>query len=128
MVEQTPARILVVDDEDAIRRTLAVLLERRGYTVAAAANAEEALAWLVQRAFDLVLVDLQLPGMNGLELARIVEGQQPSAKIVVLTGSSDFRGRPIEEQVGHFDYLLKTTSPADVLAHVATILASQPRE
>ena len=128
MGEQTPAQILVVDDEDAIRRTLTALLERRGYIVTAAANAEEALAWLIQHAFDLVLLDLQLPGMNGLELARIVEQRQPSTKIVVLTGSSDFRGHPIEDQVGHFDYLLKTTSPADVLAHVATLLSSHQRE
>ena len=123
MAEPSPARILVVDDEEPIRRTLDIMLQRRGYAVATAANAEEALAQLAQAAFDLVLVDLQLPGMNGLELARIVERQQPSATIVVLTGSSDFRGQPVEEQVGDFDYLLKTTSPADVLAHIASVLA-----
>jgi len=123
MAEQTTAQLLVVDDEDAIRLTLEVLLRRRGYNVETAANADEALAKLGRQVFDMLLIDLHMPGLNGLDLARIVEQRYPSAAVLVLTGSSDFSGKPIEEQVGHFDYLLKTTSPAEVLNHVATILS-----
>jgi len=122
MIEQALARVLVVDDEAAIRLTLEALLRRQSYDVATAANGEEALGWLMQRGFDLVLIDLRLPGMNGLEFARCVQRCQPSAAILFLTGSSDFNGLPVETQVGHFDYLLKTSGPEEVLSAVAAVL------
>lgn len=122
MVEQVPARVLVVDDEAAIRLTMDALLRRKGYDVATAANGEEALGWLMQRAFDLVLIDLRLPGMNGLEFARYAQRCQPNTAILFLTGSSDFNGLPVEAQVGHFDYLLKTASPEEVLNSVTAVL------
>ena len=125
MIEQAVARVLVVDDETAIRLTMDALLRRRGYDVATAANGEEALGWLMQRAFDLVLIDLRLPGMNGLEFASCVQRCQPTAAILFLTGSSDFNGVPVEMQVGHFDYLLKTASPQEVLRRVAAVLDQQ---
>ena len=125
MLEQARARILVVDDESAIRLTVDAVLRRRGYAVATAANGEEALGWLMQRAFDLVLVDLRLPGMNGLEFARCAQRCQPAVAILFLTGSSDFNGVPVEMQVGHFDYVLKTASPEEVLEAVANVLDQQ---
>jgi len=126
MVVDGPARILVVDDEAAICVTLDAVLRRQGYAVTTAADGEEALAYLMRRSFDLLLIDLRLPGMDGLELARAAQVCQPATTILFLTGSSDFRGRPVEEQVGYFPYLLKTASPQEVLARVAGILAPQP--
>jgi CheY-like chemotaxis protein len=120
--EQEQARILVVDDEAAIRLTLDVLLRRVGYTVTTAANGEEALAWLMQSPFDLLLVDLGLPGTNGLKVAQYAREYYPSAVVLFLTGSSDFNGIPIEEQEGHFDCILKTASPQEVLDRVASAL------
>ena len=124
MVEQELARILVVDDEAAIRMTLEALLKRRGYVVATAADGEEALGWLMQSSFDLLLIDLKLPGMDGLAFARDVQKSHSSAAILFITGSSDFVGRPVEEQVDHFDYILKTASPQEVLERVATTLGA----
>ncbi len=69
MVEHAPARILVVDDDAAIRVTLDALLHHQGYAVATAANGEEALAWLMQSSFDLLLIDPQLPGISAREVA-----------------------------------------------------------
>ena len=122
MLEQARARILVVDDELAIRLTVDAILRRRGYDVATAANGEEALGWLMQRAFDLVLIDLRLPGMNGLQFAHYAQRCQPGVAILFLTGSSDFNGVPVETQVGHFDYLLKTAGPEEMLEAVAYAL------
>ncbi|HEX9369708.1 MAG TPA: response regulator [Roseiflexaceae bacterium] len=128
MVEPAHTRILVVDDELAIRVTLDALLRRRGYIVESAANGEEALGWLMQCAFDLLLIDLRLPGMNGLVLAQCAQTCQPSAKIVFLTGSSDFNGVPLEEQVGYFEYILKTDSPQAVMDRVASMLGHQDKK
>jgi DNA-binding NtrC family response regulator len=122
MFEQEQVRVLVVDDEVVIRTTLDVILRRVGYTVTTAANGEEALAWLVQRPFDLLLLDLKLPGISGLKVAQYAREQHPSAVVLFLTGSSDFDSMPIEEQVGHFDYILKTASPQEVLDRVASAL------
>ena len=122
MFEQEQARVLVVDDEAAIRLTLDVILRRVGYSVTTVANGEEALAWLMQRPFDLLLLDLGLPGMSGLKVAHYAQEYHPSAVVVFLTGSSDFNSMPIEEQVGHFDYILKTATPQEVVDRVASAL------
>jgi len=122
MFEKEQACVLVVDDEAAIRLTLDVLLRRVGYKVTTAANGEEALGWLMQSSFDLLLLDLGLPGISGLKLARYAQEHYPSAVVLFLTGSSDFEGMPIDEQVGHFDYILKTASPQAVLDRVAAAL------
>jgi two-component system OmpR family response regulator len=122
MFNQEPARILVVDDEAVIRLTLDLILQRAGYIVTTAANGEEALAWLVQSPFDLLLLDLGLPGISGLNVAHYAQEHHPSTVVLFLTGSSDFANLPIEEQVGHFDYILKTASPQAVVDRVAFAL------
>jgi len=122
MFEPQQARVLVVDDEAPIRLTLEAILQRVGYTVTTAANGEEALAWLMEHRFDLLLLDLRLTGISGLEVAQYAREYQPSAVVLILTGSSDFKGMPIEEQVGPFDYLLKTASPQEVVDRVAAAL------
>ena len=126
MFEQEQARVLVVDDEAAIRLTLDLLLRRAGYTVTTATNGEEAIAWLIERPFDLLLIDLGLPGISGLKVARYAQKYHPSTVVLFLTGSSDFGSMPIEEQVGHFDYILKTASPQEVLDRVASVLLPTP--
>jgi two-component system response regulator PilR (NtrC family) len=122
MFEQERARVLVVDDEATIRLTLGVLLRRVGYTVTTAANGEEALAWLMRRQFDLLLLDFGLPGISGLEVAQYAQAHQPSAVVLFLTGTSDIDGIPLVEQTSHFDYIFKTASPQEVLARVAAAL------
>ena len=123
MTEQRTARILVVDDEDTIRRTLAALLQRRGYAVTVAASGAEALMLIEQQAFDLLLLDLVMPGSSGLEVARLARTIQPTAAILILTGSSEIAGAPSNLQLDDFTYMLKTASPQDVLARVADMVA-----
>ena len=80
-------RILLVDDEEEIRRLLARRLSRRGYAVTAATDSDQALALLAEGAFDLAILDFMMPGMNGLELAAQCRLRYPSLKILILTGS-----------------------------------------
>jgi DNA-binding response OmpR family regulator len=117
------ARILLADDEAAIRFTTEILLRRSGYTVAMAADGAEALALIEQQPFELLLLDLKMPGLSGLEVARRACVIQPKAAILILTGSTQFEGIPDELAFDPFEYMLKTASPQEVLARVAALVA-----
>src|SRR5208337_1140435 len=80
-----PAGILVIDDEAGIRESLEVLLTLEGYAVKLAADGEEGLRVLEQDSFDLVLLDLALPGMSGLELIPQIKERQPELPIIMIT-------------------------------------------
>ncbi len=120
-----PAHILVVDDEAPIRLTMRALLDRRGYEVTIAKNGEDALGLIHQRAFDLLLLDLRMPGIGGIDVAKRARERQPDVAIIILTGhgSLDTAIEGLHLQV--FDYLLKTASPHDVLQRVETALAQR---
>lgn len=123
-MNQPCARILVVDDEAVIRRTLETMLRRQGYAVWTAADAQEAFTWLREGAFDLLLIDLMLPGsVSGLDIAEGARAYQPDAAVLILTGSSE-----LEDIVGAssrlpFETMFKTASPQDVLDRVAALIA-----
>ena len=88
MMPKTGARILVVDDEPQIRRSLQVNLEDKGYAVVAAEKGEEALQSFVKRLPDVVIIDLLLPGMDGIELTRKIR-EQSSVPIIFLSAIGD---------------------------------------
>ncbi|HEU5012043.1 MAG TPA: response regulator [Roseiflexaceae bacterium] len=123
------ARILVVDDEANIRRTLEALLHRAGFDVVTAANGDEAVILFEQHAFALMLVDLKMPGMGGMEVVAVARERQPSIAIIVLTGHGSFDSTSEEAPPeGIFDYLLKTTDPAQVIERVKAGVAAVRRE
>ena len=127
-MEQHAARVLVVDDEAAVRFTLATVLRRQGYAVTTAADGVEALALLCQHPFELLLVDLKLPGgMSGLEIAQRARADQPDLAILILTGSAEVVEGLAEAAPNSFDWMCKTVSPQDVLNRVATLLAQEPK-
>lgn len=82
-----PKRILVADDNKAIRDVVSQLLEFIGYEVALAINGIEALAVFLESTFDLVLTDLEMPAMDGLSLAGHIKERSPSTPVILLTGS-----------------------------------------
>jgi len=86
---QPGSRVLVVDDEESVRRFLSAGLQQLGYEAHLAPTAEEALVVLAREKFDILLTDLGLPGMSGDELARAVHERDPSTPIVLLTGWGD---------------------------------------
>ena len=117
------ARILVADDEAAIRFTMEIMLRRHGYTVTTASNGAEALALVEQQPFELLLLDLKMPGLSGLEVARRACELQPAAALLILTGSSQIEGTLEEQDLDQFAYMLKTASPQEVLDRVAALMA-----
>lgn len=112
-------RVLVVDDEQNIRLTLNALLSRAGYSVTTAASGEEAVALFEREPFDLMLVDLQMPGMKGMEVVAKVREAGHDAIIIVLTGHGSLDSAIEGIRFGIFDYLLKTSDPNQILARVA---------
>jgi DNA-binding response OmpR family regulator len=120
-----PARILIVDDEASIRLTLGALLLRAGYDVTPAENGAEAIACLERQPFDLLLVDLKMPEIDGMQVVAAARQRQPDLAIIVLTGHGSLDTAVDGLHQGIFDYLLKTTEPAQVIARVAAGLAAR---
>ena len=79
-------RILVVDDELSMREFLSILLEREGYEAAVAANAEQALSLLETGQFDMVISDVQMPGLSGIELLGRIKAMAPETAVLLWKG------------------------------------------
>src|SRR5262245_43250205 len=86
MASSTPRRILVVDDEEDIGAWLARYLRRAGYEVSPMSDSLQAWVSFQTRAFDLVITDLRMPGLNGEQLTERIKTQAPNTPVVVLTG------------------------------------------
>jgi two-component system response regulator FlrC len=84
-----PPRILVVEDDQPVRRALRRHLDRFGFRVDEAESAEEAMSRMERCAYDLVLMDVHLPGMSGVELVGQLAAEQPEAPIVLMSGDPD---------------------------------------
>ncbi len=122
-----PAQILVVDDEHNIRLTLSALLSRAGHMVTTAASGEEALAMFDRQPFDLMLVDLQMPGINGIQVVEAIRRRSLDTVVIVLTGHGSLETAIEGLHQGVFDYMLKTSDPTQILARVAAGLSDLQR-
>jgi len=120
-----PARILMVDDEASIRLTLGTMLQRAGYEVTSAEHGAQAIDCLEHQTFDLLLVDLKMPGMDGMQVVAAALQRQPDLAVIVLTGHGSLETAVEGLHQGIFDYLLKTTEPAKVLERVKAGLAAR---
>src|SRR5688572_3567891 len=100
------AEILVVDDDDVIRETLCELLSQ-DYSCQTADTAEEALAKLEAASFDVVLTDISMPGLSGVELLKRVLRLYPDTPVIIISGLSDQDQAQSLIEEGAFDYLLK---------------------
>jgi len=101
------ARVLVVDDEEGIRGFLFDALEAAGHDVSACADGESAYRTLGARAFHVLVTDLKMPGIDGMELVRRMRREQPELEVVVLTAHGSVAGAVEAMKLGAFDYLEK---------------------
>ncbi|GJL52758.1 MAG: DNA-binding response regulator [Nitrospirales bacterium] len=115
------ARILVVDDEPQIRRSLQVNLENKGYVVITAASGEEALDAIAQRQPDVVIIDLILPTINGIELTRRIRKQSP-VPIIVLSAIGNEQKKVEALETGADDYVTKPFGMEELTARVRSAL------
>lgn len=114
--------ILVVDDEMQIVRVLRGYLEQAGYRVITAYNGEEALYTARQERPDLVILDLQMPKMDGLEFTRRIRAERPELAILMLTARVEELDRILGLELGADDYVTKPFSPREVVARVKAVL------
>ena len=108
-------RILVVDDEPAVRSALRVNLARAGYDVILAGNAEEALTFLVERPVDIVLTDVTMPGAGGLALLEQLRARWPEIPAVLMTGNGRVEDALWAMKAGAADYIIKPISKDELL-------------
>jgi DNA-binding NtrC family response regulator len=114
MADRVRGTVLLVDDEDYVRDSLATLLERRGFAVRTAATADRALADGAAEGADAVVVDLRMPGRDGLELLRELKSRIPGLPVLVLTGHGTVPSAVECMRAGAVDYLLKPADPEEL--------------
>ncbi|MGD8370199.1 MAG: response regulator [Syntrophobacterales bacterium] len=104
-------RVLLVDDEEEFVSALSERLMLRGIEVESALNGEEALARLVEKEFEVVILDVMMPGLGGLEVLRQIKSTYPDTQVILLTGHGSTREGIEGMRLGAFDYLIK---PVDI--------------
>ncbi len=118
-----PKKILVIEDEKDIQELLQLYLRRDGYAVHIAKDGEAGLRKASQERFDLVLLDLMLPHMDGLEVCRTLRSQAQTADlpIIMITAKGEEADRIVGLEIGADDYITKPFSPREVMARVKAI-------
>jgi DNA-binding response OmpR family regulator len=115
--------VLVVDDEKNIRLTIAQSLEKLGLEVDGAVNGEEALQKIRQQAYQLVLLDLKLPGMDGMEVLRQLRGSHNKLKVLIITAHGTIENAVEAMKLGAVDFIQKPFTPDEIRGFVAKALA-----
>ncbi len=117
------SNILIVDDENIARQSLTDILKLEGYNVAAVPGGQSAVEYVRTHPVDLMIVDLRMPGMDGLEVIQVVNQASPDTEVVLLTahGSMDTAVQALRLRI--HDYLTKPAAPAQVVASVKRGLA-----
>lgn len=128
------AKILIVDDDHAVQATIKLLLERAGHSVVVASDGRKGLAIFESERFDLLFLDIFMPGMDGLETMRLVHQRQPLIPIIVISGKpipADASAGPdfltMATKLGAVYSLQKPFKPAALLAAVASCLEAAKR-
>uniref|UniRef100_A0AAU2UZW5 Response regulator transcription factor n=1 Tax=Streptomyces sp. NBC_00003 TaxID=2903608 RepID=A0AAU2UZW5_9ACTN len=120
-MHSTESRILVVDDDPTVAEVVTGYLERAGHTVDLAADGPSALRAATQRRPDLVVLDLMLPGMDGLEVCRRLRATAP-VPVIMLTARGDEDDRILGLEIGADDYVTKPFSPRELVLRVESVL------
>ena len=121
-------RILVVDDEESIREFLDIMLRKEGYEVALAEDGQQALGLLKNRSFDMVISDLQMPNLNGVELLREVKSQYPDILFMLITAFGTTESAVEAMKLGAYDYITKPFKIDEVRLIIKNALRAQNLE
>lgn len=120
--------ILIIDDEPSVRKTLARILQHEGFEVTTADCGEQGLAFLEGAAFDLVYMDLRMPGLPGLDVLNLIHSRHPGLPVVLFTAQPDINSAVEALRRGATDYLLKPLKPETIIERAKQILADLHKE
>ncbi len=122
------AKILVIDDQDGMRRSLVILLRKEGYAVEEAENGERAIAHLGSGQFDLVITDLKMSPGTGLDVLYYVLERHPQTDVIIMTGYGTVDSAVLAMKLGAFDYIVKPFKNEEILHRVRKSLAHRESE
>lgn len=128
MADQTKRSILVVDDEVNICKSIRQALLCDAYEVDAALSGEEALALEDKKRHEVILVDLMMPGLSGLDLLKSLRAKNSEAKVIMITGYPTMKTAVQSMQFGAFEFLPKPFLPAELRNQVSRALAALDHE
>ena len=114
--------ILVVDDEESLRTVLSSELISEGYEVRTAADGDDAIAEMRNVDFDLVLLDIKMPRMNGFEVLKHIKENHARSKVVMLTGFADLKNAIESKKLGADDFVSKPYDLVDLLTTIERVL------
>lgn len=117
-----PSRVLIVDDEPAVREMLGRVLRPEGYEILQAGDGQQALALIQQEKPDLLLLDIRMPGLDGLEILRRAKALDRDLPVVMVTSNALVQDAVAAMRAGSDDYLVKPLEPADVIRSVRSAL------
>lgn len=120
--------ILIVDDEEQIRRMLSRIVDRQGYTCTLCADAAEARKCLKSQAVDLVLCDVNMPGESGIDLARHIDSEYEDTAVIMVTGVDDPQVADAAIEVGIYGYIIKPLDINEVLINIRNSLRRRELE
>jgi two-component system response regulator MprA len=122
MLEGVSAQILIVDDDPPVRRMLARTIEAEGYRVAEAGDGALALVTIAERAPDLVVLDVAMPGLDGFEVCRRIRAKGLAIPVLLVTARDDVADRVTGLDAGADDYLIKPFDSDELLARIRALL------
>ena len=115
-------KILVVEDEDAIRRFIKINLERQGWLVDDADSGEKALKLAGKNVYDCILLDVMLPGINGIEVAKEIRTTNQEVGIIMLTAKSQDLDKIDGLEAGADDYITKPFNPTELILRIKSLV------
>jgi len=120
--------ILIIDDEAALRQTLARILQQAGFETTTAENGEQGLSFIQTSNFDLILMDLRMPGMAGMDALKFIHTNYPNLPVILFTAQPDLNSAVEALRNGATDYLLKPLKPQAVIKRAQSVLANRKKE
>lgn len=117
------SHILVVDDEEALRTVLSSELLGAGYDVSTASDGDEAISTVQNKKFDLVLLDIKMPRVDGFEVLKFIKKTYPSVKVIMLTGFADLKNAIESKKHGAEDFVSKPYDLVDLLTTIERVLS-----
>jgi DNA-binding NtrC family response regulator len=120
-------KILVIDDEDIVRTSCSRTLSPEGFEVSLARNGVEGLRMAGEDRFDLVLTDLKMPDMDGIEVLRSIKGKWPDTEVIIVTGYQTVDTAVKAIKLGAYDYIEKPFTPDALISAVTAALSGKQK-